>query len=315
MWKVFTVTIFLLCSSCSLLESGIEDIEFHGVVVDQYGNPVEGVAVRFDASGYFLGAGAGMGARRTDSGGRFVIETEGGAVTIRGFEHPQLDKLKLPTPQGEMRNTVATFRSHQRQAGGDEYLWRDYTKDNPFVFHVWRISAGDTDGVMANEVFFSPVPDARTYTVNLAENRGRDKVLEGDARRGQLQVRFFRADKEGVNYSLQENSGARLDWWVEVSAIDGGLVPVAEDDPYMNLAPESGYRPSIRIAMSLQDNDYRRKLLDQRYYYKARDGKYYGVIVADFYSIGRGEPLVRFRHKTNTRGRRQLVALRAPFGM
>lgn len=301
------VSILFLCSSCSFLESGIEDIEFYGVVIDQHGNPVEGARVRFDASGYFLGAGAGMGAGVTDSGGHFVIETEGGAVTIRGIEHPQLDRLRLPTREGEKKNSVVTFYGHQREIGGEEYLWRNYTKDHPFVFRTWRIQEGDTEGVVNGKAVFSPEPDARMYTVDLVANLGQGEIVEGGEGKGQLRVRFFRADKEGIDYSMMENSGAKLDWWVELSAIDGGLMAVAEDDPYMNFAPETGYLPSIRIEMSVGKKGYRRRVDSQRYYYKAMGGKYYGVVAADFYSIGRGDPLVRLRHKTNVLGRRELV--------
>ena len=53
---------------------------------------------------------------------------------------------------------------------------------------MWRIQEGDTEGVLENEVFFSPEPDARTYTIDLAREFGQGNVVEDKGAKGQQRV-------------------------------------------------------------------------------------------------------------------------------
>jgi hypothetical protein len=97
-------------------------------------------------------------------------------------------------------------------------------------------------------------------------------------------------------------------WWIELSAVDGGLVPVPEDDIYMNEAPETGYQPMIRFEGRDKVNAKSRRLY---YYFKANGGQQYGVIVVKMKyvsSLNSGQA-VGFSYKMNLEGSRNLVVM------
>jgi hypothetical protein len=101
------------------------------------------------------------------------------------------------------------------------------------------------------------------------------------------------------------------DWSISISAVDGGIQ--ATDDYYQNMAPESGYEPTIKIGSETNSPDYTPVLFGQRFYFTANNRRVYGSIYLDI--DANSEPdacgLDISLFKINTNGSRNL-AIRQP---
>ena len=79
--------------------------------------------------------------------------------------------------------------------------------------------------------------------------------------------------------SMQQHTD-RSDWSVTIEPINGGIQEAR--DRYLNLAPESGYQPSITIAKKFGEKDYQPSVIEERYYFTAHNGQVYGTLFNDY---------------------------------
>lgn len=286
-------------------EAGISDIAFYGRVIDQYGRPIEGAEVSYEAGGKFLGAGSGFGGIKTDATGRFKIEAKGGHLTIQNIKHPDI-MFAAPDPEGargtsDMYFTQMTFWDYPRTVGNslNDLVWRDYTKENPYVFDVWRIE--HREKVLRAAVFGGVVPpDGSVYTLDLSQSKLRDRVIRSKSDKGHLLVTCMRK-------LTMEHYQDYDDWQITLTPVQGGIQPT--DDRYLNLAPETGYQSSITVGWTLGDSDYRHSLPNQRYYFTAHDGQVYGSLYVNFMPFQREEFCdIEINYKVNLQGSRHLYA-------
>ena len=107
----------------------IEDIEFHGKIIDQYGEPVPDVVISYIGSRSLLVGGSGSGVTQSDIDGRVLIDNARGD----GLKINKLSKLgyQLPAEPILLNNLKGGIEL--------ESSWSNYTKDNPYIFNVWKI--------------------------------------------------------------------------------------------------------------------------------------------------------------------------------
>lgn len=255
----------------SKAEAAVKDIYFYGKIVDQYGNPVPGVVVKYKAQSQYLAAGTGFGKTTTDEDGRFNTRgAEGVGLSIRKFIKP-----------GYQFSGIQDFDNFQRFE--HSILWRDFTIDSPYVFKAWKVdrypevnTGGTTFGFDLGELY------SMDFTAPYVTNVKHKKKLDLD-----LQVRFDRDD---------------AGWRVKLLVPDGGLIET--DDLFMNLAPEEGYRQEINYSGPKE----KYISIKKKYYIHSR-GKFYGYLSADIRPYHRNKAMsaIRFRYVMNLENGRELT--------
>jgi len=284
--------------------SQLPDIVFYGRVVDQHGQPVYGASVWYEATNAYLSEGGGRGLVYTDAAGYFDIDTVGASLVLGGVGHSTIDGINYKGHKNiAQKNFDMRFLSHKDNQGNYPN-WRNYTKkENAYIIHAWRLSKyeGAKKGNL-NEYFNS---DGRQYTLNLQKNNYKNKVREGVNKDGQLIVSCSRKAM-----SFRKDYG---DWSATISVIDGGIQAI--NDLYMNEAPALGYQSSIIIDMKQSAEDYRPNLLNQRYYFTANNGTFYGSLFVNFKPHSHpknNECRISISYKFNATGSRNLELKRQP---
>jgi hypothetical protein len=252
---------------------GVEDFTFHGIVIDQHGEPVEGALVYNEVGGRYLASGSGFATMKTDAEGRFSISATGANMKVGPIKHPQLAEYRRLDHKGEIGRS-AVFWDFQHVEGGNELLWGDYAdKHNPFVFKVWRKDAN----VNANKVYVarqkSGAPfscDGMTYSIDLTK-RLADQLKTGVAE-GQLRFRFYCPEKEQVAI---KDGMYYDDWTFEIEVVDGGIQET--QDVYLHDPPATGYQPLYRLEMNKDAEDYQTRLT-KRFYFNSASGRYWGSL-------------------------------------
>jgi hypothetical protein len=271
------------------IEGNIQDIVFYGRVVDQDGKPVAGANVLMGTGGGFLSGGGSL-ARVSDAEGNFSAEVKGSAIFIQSVTHPDIDFKPPLDEHGNSVNLDFGFADY------DSFQWKNYSSpESPFIVNVWRIT--NLEHVLhASRTGVSLEPDGRLYTINLLKKFGKNLTTEGISE-GNLTVRYFRAEGE---------EGTNTDWWLELKAIDGGIIMTR--DPFMNLAPESGYETgSIRFEMNVSDPEYSTRLLRKRIYFYSNGGKEFGGLIFDMRTKSNGPGAFWYGFKVNPEGSRNLA--------
>jgi hypothetical protein len=116
-------------------------------------------------------------------------------------------------------------------------------------------------------------PDGRVYTFDFDRKNKFGEVIpfavEGEAG-GYLHATCSRPP--------MTEYGDWQDWSVNISVVGGGIQ--ATDDYYLNLAPETGYSPSLTIEQQKASGDYQSRMLGKRFYFTAKNGQIYGSLYA-----------------------------------
>lgn len=267
-------------------------VYFYGKVVDQFGKPVAGVNVLLDTGGDFL-SGGGRLSRITDDNGLFKVE---GIVTsfvgLSRMTHPSIEYVP---PNG--RYSFQTFYGPHKSTSNNRLQWSDHNTENKaYIFKAWRI--GKLEHLISGGNHVALEPDGRLYTLDLFDKWGHEALKEGVWEGGQLTIRHYRAPGK--------DRREKTDWWFEISAVDGGVIWVTES--YMNLAPDSGYQSEpIRIEQKVISAEYTEWVSDQRIYYVSNNGKHYGALEFRIFTRGNNEASLRYRHKLNPNGSRNLA--------
>jgi hypothetical protein len=98
------------------------------------------------------------------------------------------------------------------------------------------------------------------------------------------------------------------DWSVTISPVNGGGIQET-DDLYMNMAPKTGYLPSLTIDRRIGSSSYLPALLNKRYFFTSNDGQDYGSLYVHYEPFAREDIdgcIIRFSWKLNTTGSRSL---------
>ncbi len=252
--------------------AGILDMEFYGQVLDQFGMPVVGAKVYYEALGKFYGRGSGFGVESTNAEGKFSFQANGNYIRIDGIAHPDIifshrppkayGDLPVSPSMGSLR-----FYTGQPEVGGKEELWTETSPENPYVFKAWRVEkfgrvvhsyTGANLRVDGTPFFFGF--DGRRLNQNVAEHSA---ILKFTCTRGEV--------TKPREYT---------DWEMKVEVIGGGLKRVEE--LYLNHAPDSGYVSSDGVKMKLGDTGFRHRSRARRYYFTFEGGKYYGSMMISF---------------------------------
>lgn len=296
-------------------EAGVEEIRFHGRVVDQLGRPLPGATIHYEAAGRFLSKGSGMGTVTSDAGGRFLIEARGDSLTVHNIRHPDAMYVALPEAaaragSNRMYATGNTFWSYTRRVGGDNLIWSDSPAD-PIVFDLWLVDRDEArmhEGeILWRSDYFALPPDGAEHTLVLGDRGTPFEVIEGRRDEGDLVVRC-RAE-------AMSGHGDRGAWSVTLAPVDGGIQ--ATDDRYLNLAPASGYRASVEVGSPAPVDGEGVNLFGRRFYFSAQEGQRVGALFMDFEPFNLpfnlrtreyGEQYCRIRieYKVNTAGSRYL---------
>ena len=260
------------------LNSGIEDILFYGRVIDQYGDPVPDVRVNYEAPGKFYGTGSGFGHVLSDDAGNFTIDVHGSSVKIWGMEHPEAMYVGMLVglTGSRLYPTSNSFYSFRQSVQSSELLWTETSAEDPFIFDIWRVDLDEAEShsqdIEWGESSIRIGHDGSPHTVKLQITKRQFQVTPGITEDGDLIVRCERD-------SMREKS-ERGDWSVTVEPIDGGIQEAS--DRYLNIAPETGYQPSITISERFGEESYQPSIHEQRYYFTAHNGQVFGVLFNDY---------------------------------
>ncbi len=229
-------------------------INFYGKVLDQSSNAVAGATVQFRWEDFSAGNWTQTTTTQSDSEGRFALRDKHGSglnvlVSKDGYYSPKGAQGSFDYASGS-----APFSPDARE---------------PVVFYL------RTKGKGASLVV-SEFPTAIGKILQLHHD---GTPIEFDllggkqtpAGSGQLKLELWRDDSD-VNAS-------KFDWKLQLSAVDGGLVPT--DEEFAFEPPASGYQPSIVIDMPATNENWLGELRT-KYYIQLPNGNYGRI---DFYLL------------------------------
>jgi hypothetical protein len=189
-----------------------QPIEFYGKVVDQDGNPLEGVTVECGWTSLEPGKGHSERTLITDKEGKFVLRNARG-------KHLGVRVFKNGYRRSRTNNSSFEF------ANPTESHFHSPDPSNPVVFKMIKMGP-------LEPVYFH----TREINVGLNQPMKFDLKTGYDEPHGQ------------VIFTLRKNEGgeSRL-WSMEIEVPEGGITFAEGEYPYV--APESGYLESIQIDL------------------------------------------------------------------
>jgi hypothetical protein len=217
--------------------------DFYGKIVDQYGQPVAGVAVTGSVE---LMKGLTVGKIET-----YKTQTDAeGLFQFTGLKGASLS-ASISKPGYEINYGVGRKGPVGQQSSPTDRI----------IFTMWKLRGAEP---MIQNEFDSRIPyDGTAAAFNLATGK---KTADGDLKitlsRSPLKIRRGR-DK--------------FDWAVKIEMLNGGIVE--ENDPYPNWAPEKGYKPFFDVNMSSNNIPWSGELRQNFYFKNAR--KQYGRLFID----------------------------------
>lgn len=233
-------------------EGQVRRIDFVGRIVDQYGEPIRDAKVGFEAGGNFLSAGSGGRYVHTDNDGYFIAEdVKGESLALAMAEKDGYDI--------NIKSNGSYPHFYAIKKFPDSLLWKDYTRENPYVIRAYRVEKY-AKVKSENNRGLDFIPNGSVYTIDFS---GEERVKWEGIRDGDIRIIFTRNDKE---------------WQVKVESVDGGLQETS--DTYMNMAPESGYQKSlIYSGKALENFNISRSIsVKKNLYFVSHHGKRYGAL-------------------------------------
>jgi hypothetical protein len=203
-----------------ILNANDADIVFYGRLEDQFSNGVAGAEVNFSIQ-YENASDRGIKRGQVASDGN-------GFFTISGYTGANLGVMPKK-PGYALATTGTSFRYSQISPG---FFVPD--ANNPTVIRMWKLQ-GAEPLVSINQHY------KLHYTgepINFDLLTGKVVPTGGDV-------------KITVNRAPGVISGRnRLDWSVQVEAVDGGLMDSGGQDRVVYAAPDNGYQPSMTLVFS-----------------------------------------------------------------
>lgn len=245
----------------SVTQSSISEIELWGKIVDQNGEPVEGVLIEYSADSGYLAEGSGVGRAFSGPDGLFLISNvKGVRLVIR-----ELDK------SGYVYNSPneGGIRFESRNSSSTTAYWGDYSAKEPFMITLTKLSKFSK--LVKGNKMLGFIPDGRNYNVEFSTS-GDLKLKTADSK-GDLKVSFSR-DSDS--------------WSVEFQTPDGGLQET--NDIYMISPPESGYDVSIKYHFSKKEKD----TLKKNFYILLQNRKFSGHLALEIIPYYREKSVIIF---------------------
>jgi hypothetical protein len=197
-------------------------IVYYGKLEDQFGSPVAGAAVEFSIH-------VNTGYESTTERGR-VASDAGGLFTISGYKGADL--RVVPKKAGYAIASTNRFANYSHLFPEEERAHPD--PSSPVVITMWKLQ-GAEPMVGLDHKYKLPYTAAPIYFDLLV-----GKVVPAG---GDLKITVSRAP--GLM-----SGASRLDWGVQIEAVDGGLIDSAGLEETTYGAPTEGYQPTITIAFS-----------------------------------------------------------------
>jgi hypothetical protein len=226
----------------SISDAMIQSVTFYGRVVDQHSKPVSGVEVLFDGGGSAYTFGSGPDSTTTNDQGVFTINNA--RAYNLGIEAMKKEGYDF----GHIKETFRSYNDPNFRS------WNDYnTLDNPYLFEAWKVEKYEK--VFSSDFRMPRFESGQVYTLDLLNIERRGKIKHKGETTGDIRV-LFEVDGN--------------DWVLTLFAVDGGLIESA--DKYLNLAPESGYKPMLKYDSKTITG------LNKKYYFTSRDRTVYGAL-------------------------------------
>jgi hypothetical protein len=232
-----------------------EPIEFYGQVIDQNSNGIPGVDIVASVQQPHASLSPAYNVsisntvvrldEKTGEDGRFQIEGEIG-------KDVSLESVKKT---GYQLSPKAP-RFFGQSSGSFE---------NPVIIRMWKLGEGAK--LTSGSKFWGIIPDGRVYTIDFLRQ---EKIESSDAP-GDIRI--------SVDRPIHIAPRTKFDWSFSIEAINGGLLEAK--DPFMYLAPESGYQPSYQFTMSSTNADWKRELDGLQFYLESRGGRVHGRFTFD----------------------------------
>jgi len=242
----------------SFVENKNVPINFWGAVVDQDGNPLEGVKISGKIRTWYLTKTLNFDSRFPEvsalsgSGGKFQIrDASGDMITMKSMEKEGYE----PEPaalRGFGYNTSERFSSDP---------------NNPIVFKMWKTNIHEQ--LIVGDERFHVIPDGRAYVIDLA------KGTIAESAGGDLKIWVKRPDSVVF--------GQRYGWSCEVDVINGGLFQEMDARSPMFLAPADGYTPSFHFEQKV-GSGWSDTIGPLRFYFMLQNGQEYGRISIELYA-------------------------------
>ncbi len=269
----------------------LPDITFWGRVVDQHNQPVANAEIYYTGTNAYLSSGGGRGRLHADEQGYFEIDTTGASLSLTGVVDSSIDRISTG---------IVRFESHDGKRGYDN--WKKYTtKETAYIVHAWRLS--EYKGTFKGSSGGHLNADGNIYTLRFSDKWNAVQRFEG------VQPGHLRASCTRPHMESNRDYG---DWSVSITPINGGIQET--NDLYLNIAPESGYQPSLDIVMKKGDSSYKHEIKNKRYYFNSNSGKEYGslqITMRPFRNAKKEACNIDIRYKINPTGSRNLELKRA----
>lgn len=252
-------------------------IDFYGKLEDQFGNPVVGAEIK--------------GSIRVISGTRQGTDWPTTTSDVTGlfqFHGRGQDISMMPSKKGYALASLNGGGNYSLLAPEAERAHPN--PSNPIVIKMWKLQ-GAEPLVGINCQFKFPYTDAPIYFDLIA---GKIVPAGGDIK---VTVRRF----PGV-ISVQN----RVNWDIEIEAVDGGLMDPAGTEKITYFAPESGYEPSKIIHSTDRLPEGGLGGFHTGFYVKSRNGQVYSKLGLSFrINLNPDDPIyIRFSGIANTNGSR-----------
>lgn len=225
----------------------VMEVKFYGKVIDQYGNPVPDMKVSYDAGNAPFTDGSGRGEVMTDADGIFMVTNAKANIF-------SIDKLEKETYEAHAN---VGFKGYDQGGRNGIGSWSDYTRENPYVFKVWKVDKYANVAALNNGDYsiYKFLPDGKSHVIDLLlpGNSGLD-VGTG----GHLVVLVEATDNE---------------WKFRIAAVNGGIQEAA--DVYKNMAPEEGYQDHLEYGVKTTTINSPQNRVEKTYYFKSNGN--YGV--------------------------------------
>lgn len=239
-------------------------------MIDQNGQPVEGVTVDYTGSRSLSTSGSGVGKIVTDQSGRFVIEdAKGESLHIRrlskfGYQFPDLDRFYMPRSGPKL-----------------ERYWSDFDEDSPFLIKSWKV---DQLPILLSgrDVILSIKTDGKDQVVRFDREKA---VVVGSNEQGHIILNFSKATSS---------------WRLQLKSERGGYQKTG--DYFLYDAPDSGYAS----VLSIGGKDILRK--KENLYFLSSDGRSYGAFRLYIRpGLSHENAKLHFAYSINLEGGRSLV--------
>jgi hypothetical protein len=257
----------------AIKKSANRNVNFFGKVVDQYGDPVEGVQLELVILSYqdsfidYLKSGREQIKNKlsmtTDANGMFSVEKKKGT----SFKIERMTKEGYSTPD---RGVQTYFVYNNLSSGKTSSMYHSSDKSQPVVYHLWK--KGETEPLIKQgvQLLIEPAKGITEmyYPLVLNGNASPQPMLGWDIK------------LTGKNIPSPDPKKQHEDYWeVTMTAGDGGGLQLT-DSPHANLAPENGYQTSLTIKST--DQQYPRENIVRRVYYRDKYGKKYAAFRVEF---------------------------------